>query len=92
MIRDYTADLAAAIRGVDPGVPVIVSSYPHGRNNQFPLLDEADWGHQDVGLLAPVIDGFLFSFGGSHWTHSDPPGWLAVLDDYRARTGGDPPG
>ncbi len=90
VIRDYAADLAAVIRGVDPDVPVVISGYPQGNNNVFPLLDPVDWGHQDVGLLSSVVDGFLLGFSGTSWTHSDPPPWLTVIADYRGRTGQDP--
>lgn len=89
-IRDYTASLAGVIRTADPSVPVILSAYPQGRNDQWPLLAPEDWGHQDMAMLLGVVDDVHLNFVGTNWVDNDPPGWLAVIDDYRARTGRDP--
>jgi uncharacterized lipoprotein YddW (UPF0748 family) len=89
-LRDFAADLAATIRSEDPAVPVLVSSYPQGRNNIYPPFDPADWGHQDFALLAEVVDDVMLSFVGTPWTHSDPTPWLATINEFRTLTGNDP--
>jgi hypothetical protein len=90
-ISDYVAGLTAVVRGVDPDVSVVLSSFPQGRSNVFSsLAAEAEWGHQDMALLAPLVDDVLLSFGGTSWTHSDPPGWLPLIDEYRVLTGEEP--
>jgi hypothetical protein len=90
VLRDYAADLATTVRNVDPEVRVLVGTYPQGRNNIFPPFDPADWGHQDVGLLAQVVDDVMLAFVGTPWVHSDPTPWLATIDEFQTITGKDP--
>lgn len=89
-ITNYAAELANTIRSVNPNMPIIITSFPLGRENIYNGLDHAEIGHQDMQALSQVADNVLLVFLGTYWVPQNPPYWLTAIADYKALTASNP--
>jgi hypothetical protein len=89
-ITDYATYLVNTIKALEPGLPVVITSYPLGRENLYTSLDPVELGHQDLQALSQISDDLLLPFLGTYWVPQDPPYWVGAISDYRALTGEDP--